>query len=99
MAYRGFTGRIRLRVSVARLFWLIAFCPSVILPTQPAAGTQLPGYVQADDAFMHLTLDERVKLQVLLTAAGYWPACPMPTSARVCSTRSCSSRSTTALRR
>src|SRR5271165_5861111 len=76
MAYRGFTGRIRLRVSVARLFWLIAFCPSVILPTQPAAGTQLPGYVQADDAFMHLTLDERVKLQVLLTAAGYWPAVP-----------------------
>ena len=25
---------------------------------------------------MRLTLDERVKLQVLLTAAGYWPAVP-----------------------
>jgi serine protease Do len=40
------------------------------------AQTQLPGYAQAGDAFMRLTLDERVKLQVLLTAAGYWPAVP-----------------------
>ena len=37
---------------------------------------QLPGYAQAEDAFMRLTLDERVKLQILLTAAGYWPAVP-----------------------
>ena len=40
------------------------------------AQTKLPGYAQAKDAFMHLTLDERDKLQVLLTAAGYWPAVP-----------------------
>jgi len=41
-----------------------------------SAQTNLPGYVQAEAAFMHLTLDQRVKLQVLLTAAGYWPAVP-----------------------
>ena len=33
-------------------------------------------YVQAEDAFIHLTLDQKIKLQVLLTAAGYWPAVP-----------------------
>jgi len=46
------------------------------LPGAAAAQTQLPGYAQAEDAFMRLTLDGRVKLQVLLTAAGYWPAVP-----------------------
>jgi serine protease Do len=40
------------------------------------AQTQIAGYEQADAAFMHMTLDQRVKLQVLLTAAGYWPAVP-----------------------
>ena len=43
---------------------------------EAAAQSQLPGYAKAQDAFMRLTLDERVKLQVLLTAAGYWPAVP-----------------------
>jgi len=51
---------------------------SIILvrPAEIAAQTQLPGYAQAEDAFMRQSLDERVKLQVLLTAAGYWPAVP-----------------------
>ena len=36
----------------------------------------LPGYVQAEEAFVHMTLDQRLKLQRLLAAAGYWPAVP-----------------------
>jgi hypothetical protein len=42
------------------------------------AQTSLPGYAQAEDSFMRMTLDQRVKTQVLLTAAGYWPAVPDP---------------------
>jgi hypothetical protein len=34
------------------------------------------GYSQAENAFMSMALDQRVKTQVLLTAAGYWPAVP-----------------------
>jgi hypothetical protein len=45
-------------------------------PLSASAQSQLPGYAQADDAFTRLTLDERVKLQIMLTAAGYWPAVP-----------------------
>jgi serine protease Do len=33
-------------------------------------------YEEANKAFMQLTLEDRVRLQVLLTAAGYWPAVP-----------------------
>ena len=33
-------------------------------------------YEEANKAFMQLTLEGRVRLQVLLTAAGYWPAVP-----------------------
>lgn len=33
-------------------------------------------YEEANRAFMQLTLEDRVRLQVLLTAAGYWPAVP-----------------------
>ena len=57
------------------MLWLVA-CPLIFSATEVAAQTQLPGYAQAEDAFMHLTPDERVKLQILLTAAGYWPAVP-----------------------
>ena len=76
MAYIGQTGGTRLRVEAASLLWLIASALASIPLDQVAAQTQMPGYAQAEDAFMHLTLDERVKLQVLLTAAGYWPAVP-----------------------
>jgi serine protease Do len=55
----------------------LGFCVALYGLSAPVlAQTNLPGFVQADDAFMHLTLDQRVKLQVLLTAAGYWPAVP-----------------------
>ena len=41
-----------------------------------SAQTVQSNYVQAEVAFSHLTLDQKLKLQVLLTAAGYWPAVP-----------------------
>src|SRR5208337_3207450 len=94
MAYRGPTGRSGFRTALCALF-----CMSIILvrPAEIAAQTQLPGYAQAEDAFMRLTLDERIKLQVLLTAAGYWPAVPDADFNTRLFTRSCASRSTTAL--
>ena len=58
------------------LIWAVAFCFFVAEPSDAIAQIELPGYAQAEDAFMRLRLDERVKLQVLLTAAGYWPAVP-----------------------
>ncbi len=76
MAYGGPIGRSGFRAALSALFWLSIFLPSLILPDEIAAQTQLPGYAQAQEAFMRLTLDERVKLQVLLTAAGYWLAVP-----------------------
>lgn len=73
MPDRGPTGRTCLRTALAALLWFVALSFSV---NEALAQTQLPGYAQAEDAFMRLTLDERVKLQILLTAAGYWPAVP-----------------------
>ena len=48
----------------------------VLTATELRAQTQPPGYDDARNAFSRLTLDQRVRLQVLLTAAGYWPAVP-----------------------
>jgi hypothetical protein len=76
MAFGGPIGRSGIRTALSALVWLSIVPPSLILPTEATAQAQLPGYAQAGDAFMRLTLDERVKLQVLLTAAGYWPAVP-----------------------
>lgn len=73
MADRGPTGRARLRAVLLALSWLAALSLSA---AGALAQIQLPGYAQAEDAFMRLSLDERVKLQILLTAAGYWPAVP-----------------------
>src|SRR5271165_4500552 len=75
MADRSSTGGACLRGALFAMLWLVA-CPLIFSATEVAAQTQLPGYAQAEDAFMHLTPDERVKLQILLTAAGYWPAVP-----------------------
>ena len=76
MAFGGPTRGSGIRAAaLSALVWSIV-PPSLVLPAQTTAQTQLPGYAQADDAFMRLTLDERVKLQVLLTAAGYWPDVP-----------------------
>jgi serine protease Do len=62
---------------MARWATKLALCVAVSGLWAPvSAQTNLPAYVQAEDAFVHLTLDQRIKLQVLLTAAGYWPAVP-----------------------
>jgi serine protease Do len=63
-------------MKAASLLWLIACVFASIPLDEVTAQSKLPGYAQAEDAFMHLALDEKVKLQVLLTAAGYWPAVP-----------------------
>ena len=76
MADRSPTGRPRLCIALFALLWLVSYPLVFSSLAKVAAETQLPGYAQAEDAFMRLTLDERVKLQVLLTAAGYWPAVP-----------------------
>ena len=76
MAYRSRTGGTRLRVKAASLLWLVACVSRLNSTGSGGCPDKLPGYARAEDAFMHLTLDERVKLQVLLTAAGYWPAVP-----------------------
>ena len=73
MADRSPTSKLCFRAALVALLCLVAPSFSV---NEAAAQTQLPGYAQAEDAFMRLTLDERVKLQILLTAAGYWPAVP-----------------------
>ena len=76
MADRSPTGRTRSGLALFLLLWLVGVSFAFSPLEKAAAQTQLPGYVQAEDAFMRLTLDERVKLQILLTAAGYWPAVP-----------------------
>ena len=76
MAFGGPSGRSGLRAALSALVWLSIVPPSLILPAEATGQTQLPGYAQAHDAFMRLTLDEKVKLQVLLTAAGYWHDVP-----------------------
>jgi serine protease Do len=63
--------------SIRTAFVSLVICATAVAPSSKMlAQTQVAGYAQADDAFMHMTLDQRVKLQVLLTAAGYWPAVP-----------------------
>jgi hypothetical protein len=62
-----------LRVSV--IAWsavLITWAGSHTVHAQTLPDT----YAEAEDAFAQRPLDERIKLQVLLTAAGYWPAVP-----------------------
>ena len=76
MASGGPIGRSGFRTALSALVRLSIVPPSLVLPAQTMAQAQLPGYAQADEAFMRLTLDERMKLQVLLTAAGYWPDVP-----------------------
>ena len=62
---------------MARWATRLALCVALYGLLAPvSAQTVQSDYVQAEVAFSHLTLDQRVKLQVLLTAAGYWPAVP-----------------------
>jgi serine protease Do len=47
-------------------------------PSSKTFATELrsPAYLQAEQSFGLLPLDDRVRLQILLTAAGYWQAVP-----------------------
>jgi serine protease Do len=56
------------------LFLLLSFVALSVADVQ--AQVRSPTYPEADRAFMQLTLDNRVRLQILLTAAGYWQAVP-----------------------
>jgi hypothetical protein len=51
------------------LFLMLAALPA-------AAQKRPPGYAEAAQQFESLTVDHRIRLQVLMTAAGYWPAVP-----------------------
>jgi hypothetical protein len=49
----------------------------MLLAAVPAvAQKRPPGYAAAATQFEALTVEQRLRLQVLLTAAGYWPAVP-----------------------
>jgi S1-C subfamily serine protease len=56
--------------------WVLSGALLGMVVTQASAQQRPPGYVQAEQRYQQLTTDERIKLQVLLTAAGYWPAVP-----------------------
>ncbi len=58
-----------------RLFIYVAIFV-LLFSTESRAQPTPPGYAQAQGAFAQLTLDQRVRAQILLTAAGYWPAVP-----------------------
>jgi Major Facilitator Superfamily len=49
---------------------------STVFPIEAGAQYVPPGYAEADNSFIQLNIDQRIKLQILLTAAGYWPAVP-----------------------
>ena len=78
MESRGPVGCSKFHRSAIALFLLFAvqILPAFTSPHEATAQTLPPGYDQADQAFMQMTLDQRVKLQILLTASGYWPAVP-----------------------
>ena len=78
MAYRVTINGVRLRKAlfvVLSLLGCIAISSSVF-PIEANAQSRLPGYAEAETAFMQSNIDQRIKLQILLTAAGYWPAVP-----------------------
>lgn len=77
MAYRDRSSKSRGFRSILFVLFLSLVCSlHFFLSGRSLAQTEMPGYSQADEAFRLLPLDERVKLQVLLTSAGYWPAVP-----------------------
>jgi hypothetical protein len=77
MAYRDPGVRVLpFRTGLFALVWSVVCFSYFFFRGRSFAQTELPGYPQAEDSFMQLNLDERVKLQVFLTAAGYWPAVP-----------------------
>src|SRR5689334_23007530 len=64
------------RAAVLALVWSLIWSSGAFSLDHGFARKEPPGYSRAEDSFMQLNVDERVKLQILLTAAGYWPAVP-----------------------
>lgn len=58
MADRSPTGRTRSGLALFLLLWLVGVSFAFSPLEKAAAQTQLPGYVQAEDAFMRLTMSE-----------------------------------------
>lgn len=56
--------------------WVLLVIAFFTMAEPAVAQRRPPGYQQAEQSFSQLTVDERIKLQVLLTANGYWPAVP-----------------------
>lgn len=56
--------------------WVLLVIAFVTLAEPAVAQRRPPGYQQAEQSSSQLTVDEQIKLQVLLTANGYWPAVP-----------------------
>jgi serine protease Do len=56
--------------------WVLLVIAVFTMIEPAAAQRRAPGYQQAEQSFSQLTVDERIKLQVVLTANGYWPAVP-----------------------
>jgi serine protease Do len=78
MAYPVSLNGVRLHkvlFALLSLFGCITISVSVF-PIRAFAQTRPPGYAQAENAFAQLNVDQRIKLQILLTAAGYWQAVP-----------------------
>jgi hypothetical protein len=56
--------------------WVLLVIAFFTMAEPAVAQRRPPGYQQAEQSFSQLTVDERIKLQVLLTANGYWPTVP-----------------------
>ena len=76
MAYRVSFNGVRLHKALFALLSLFGCVVISVYPIEANAQTPPPGYAEAENAFTQLNIDQRVKLQILLTAAGYWPAVP-----------------------
>ena len=71
---------IAVEIALAHLVTIMRFVIALMtfLATVAPARTQpwAPEFVQSEQAFNSLPVDTRITFQVLLTAAGYWPAVP-----------------------
>jgi S1-C subfamily serine protease len=56
--------------------WLVAVLALLGFLSTASAQSRPPGYFEAERAFSSLSTEDRIALQVVLTANGYWPAVP-----------------------
>src|SRR4051812_37426263 len=56
--------------------WLVALLALLSFLSAASAQPRRPSYVEAEGAFSSLSVQDRIALQVVLTANGYWPAVP-----------------------